>query len=1010
MTIPWQVSLSILAVLSFLAPNIVHVQYGAAEAGDTIRVNVSVDGGPPSSEAIMPDISADGRYVAFVSPASNLVPEDTDQEAVGGYHVFVRDLQTSTTRQISVTSDGQDGNGDSWAPSISGDGRFIAFRSAATNLVLDDTNERHDAFVFDQQTGAIERIESRGNPVISDDGRFVAIHGYRNDYQGAYLFDRASDTVERVDLSNDGTLPSGELFSSVPRALSSDGRYVAFTSDASELMTGSPDSPLFEHVFVRDRQDGVTEHVSVSSDGIQYRPHGDVDISSDGQLVVFAARTIPRLPGQSTSYPNIYMRNRDRETTIRVSIAIGNGVSDSWCLTPTISDDGRSVAFASSASNLVSDDDNGRVDVFVRDLLFGVTTRVSVASDGTESNGDSSAPALDANGQSVTFESQATNLVTNDADPAPDVYVHEVHSSPTRHESAQQHFERTWTRTDRPVREGLVSRSWIWGPVALTTTLSEKYLESPGGMREVQYFDKARMEVTNPDTGDPNSAWYVTNGLLVVEMMTGKLQLGDATFEQRAVAEVPVAGDPDDPDGPTYATFAALTEGAANRSGSILIERVDRSGLVTSDPVLLHEAMRVGYYDPITEHNVALPFWEFMNASGLVFEIGAFVEGRLFQDPVYATGRPLTEPYWADVRVAGVSKLVLMQCFERRCLTYTPDNPAEWQVEAGNVGRHYYQWRYGKSPEQPQGTIAFLRITVDEDGDVESTALTVQADGTRERSLGPALDPPQLSPDGTLVLWAAMVDNDAEIVVARSDGSDAHTLTDNSIPDRGPVWSPDGSLIAFERDGVIWVMHADGTDQHPVTKAGDSPKSHPVWSPDGTKIAFWNTFDPIGRYSGISVVSADGTGETSIVGCAGTFTWMPNSLEIIAGPGYYIGCPYTYFIVGVDGSHLGPLEIVLPDGTSFSGPVTFSPDGMLAAFRAREEEAASPAIYVAKSDFSDAYRVAEDRAGDLAWSPDSRWIAFSHYNGLYIASISDSRPVQPVTWSPGMKDRNPMWR
>ena len=364
MTVSWRVFLSILVMLSFLAPNIVHVQDGAAEAGDTIRVNVSVDAGPPNSGAIMPDISADGRYVAFVSPASNLVPEDTDQEGVGGYDVFVRDLQTRITRQISVTSDGQDGNGDSWAPSISGDGRFIAFRSAATNLVPDDTNERHDTFVFDQQTGAIERIESSGNPVISDDGRFVAIHGYRNDYQGAYLFDRASDTVERVDLSNDGTLPSGELFSSVPRALSSDGRYVAFTSDASELMPESPDSPLFEHVFVRDRQDGVTEHISVSSDGIQYRPHGDVEISSGGQFVVFAARAIPRLPGQSTGYPNIYMRDRDRDTTIRVSIAIGNGIPDSWCLTPTISEDGRFVAFASGASNLVPGDDNNRVDVF----------------------------------------------------------------------------------------------------------------------------------------------------------------------------------------------------------------------------------------------------------------------------------------------------------------------------------------------------------------------------------------------------------------------------------------------------------------------------------------------------------------------------------------------------------------------------------------------------------------------------------------------------------------------
>jgi hypothetical protein len=254
-------------------------------------------------------------------------------------------------------------------------------------------------------------------------------------------------------------------------------------------------------------------------------------------------------------------------------------------------------------------------------------------------------------------------------------------------------FTRVWARTDRPVLEGQVSRSWMWGPEPLTQPMTESYAEAPGGRRAVQYYDKARMEITRPD-GDPTSIWFVTNGLLVNELISGQLQVGDTEFESRQPAEVNVAGDPNDPNGPTYATFASLLDTPPLPLGAPVIQRLDRSGNVSDDPSLAAREVTIGYLDDATNHAVATPFWEFMNSSGLIWNGQAFVEAKLFEHPLFATGRPTTEPYWTTVQVGGTPHDVLIQCFERRVLTYTPENPPGWQVEAGNVGRHYREWRY----------------------------------------------------------------------------------------------------------------------------------------------------------------------------------------------------------------------------------------------------------------------------------------------------------------------------
>ncbi len=267
---------------------------------------------------------------------------------------------------------------------------------------------------------------------------------------------------------------------------------------------------------------------------------------------------------------------------------------------------------------------------------------------------------------------------------------------------ANEHFQRTWARTDQPVASSQAVRTWMWGPEAFTAALNEPYQESPGGQRTVQYFDKARMEITQP-AGDTDSIWYITNGLLVVELITGNLQTGDNSFQQKQPASVNVAGDADDSTGPTYATFGNLLAAAPAAVGTPLTNRLSRTGQITNDPALASQGLPVALIDDVTNHGIAAPFWAFMTSSGTIWDGAAYITAPLFENAYFATGRPITEAYWANVKVAGTYQDVLMQCFERRCLTYNPANAPEWRVEAGNVGQHYYAWRY--PPQPPGGTL-----------------------------------------------------------------------------------------------------------------------------------------------------------------------------------------------------------------------------------------------------------------------------------------------------------------
>ena len=255
-------------------------------------------------------------------------------------------------------------------------------------------------------------------------------------------------------------------------------------------------------------------------------------------------------------------------------------------------------------------------------------------------------------------------------------------------------FEGVWQRTDALVADGTVSRTWIWGPAPTGPARLEPYAESPDDRRLVIYFDKSRMEITNPD-GDPGSIWHVTNGLLVVELMSGQMQIGDSAFEVRSSAAINVAGDADDPQGVTYDTLAGLRDSPALAEGTLITTVLASDGGTSNDGSLAQQGVRAGPLSVETGHRTASVFWDFMTSQGPVIEGGVTQEANLFQNPYFATGLPITEAYWTTVRVGGTPQQVLLQCFERRCLTYTPSNDAGWQVEAGNVGLHYYAWRYG---------------------------------------------------------------------------------------------------------------------------------------------------------------------------------------------------------------------------------------------------------------------------------------------------------------------------
>lgn len=260
-------------------------------------------------------------------------------------------------------------------------------------------------------------------------------------------------------------------------------------------------------------------------------------------------------------------------------------------------------------------------------------------------------------------------------------------------QSAPTAIAELWSRADGPAARAGNNQAWLWGP-SMRAMTREPYKESPNGYRSVFYFDKARMEITDPNR-DPNSQWYVTVGLLVRDMIAGQIQVGNNSFIKSAPAQIPVTGDiTNNPVSPTFASLASVASVGSNSDANRSPNRVgqDVTSLLQADGTVQTGAVPgssivLSAYDNQSGHNIPKLFQDW-----------------LAKQPVssqYLVGHPLTEPFWVNTMVGGKQKRILMQAFERRVLTYTPDNPAGWQIESGNVGLEYRAWHGMTEPSDP---------------------------------------------------------------------------------------------------------------------------------------------------------------------------------------------------------------------------------------------------------------------------------------------------------------------
>lgn len=406
-----------------------------AAPGDTTRVSIASGGIQSNGASFLPSISADGRYVAFSSDASNLISGDTNGEG----DVFVRDRQTNSITCVSLDPSGAQGNSFSYLPAISANGRYVVFSSDASNLVSGDTNNTGDIFVRDLEVGTTTRVSlasdgTQGdnfsyNPSISADGHYVAfvsdattlVSGDTNNTTDVFVHDLETHTTTRISVDSSGTQANnGSNWTSI----SGDGRYVAFFSSASNLV--SSDTNERTDIFVRDLQMNTTTRVSLNSSGEQgngwsYFP----SISADGRYVAFVSWSDNLVSDDTNGVGDIFIRDTQTDMTTRASLSSdgiqGNDASEY----SAVSADGHYVVFDSHASNLTSGDTNSSKDIFIRDTQTNTTERVSLASNGTQGNAASYSPAISANGDFVVFESDAGNLVDNDTNGVKDVFVRE---------------------------------------------------------------------------------------------------------------------------------------------------------------------------------------------------------------------------------------------------------------------------------------------------------------------------------------------------------------------------------------------------------------------------------------------------------------------------------------------------------------------------------------------------------------------------------------------------------
>lgn len=431
------------ATLFFLLIGVIFA-VNAAQYRTLERVSLKSNGQEANDDSSKPVISSDGRYIAFISKATNL---GGTQEFLFD-DAYLHDRETGATKLISKGLEGAEATGGVLSLSMSADGRFTVFDSSASNLVPDDTNGVADIFLYDAQDDKITRInindqgqqtlQYSASPKISADARFIAFASQATnlvtpDENGniidIFVYDMQEQAFEIVSRTGGGQQADNNSFAA---AISADGRYVAFESDADNLVPGSQSE--FRQIFVYDRVNTLIEVVSVNNNHqlgnkASYTP----SISADGRYVAFHSLASNLVPNDKNNEIDVFVYDRDTDTITRASVndagqeAVG-GPSTNASLSP----DGKRVAFESKANNLVANDLQGYVDIFVRDLNTGKTTRASVNAGGVQGNNHSRHPMLvfDESGSIdatsfIAFSSYASNLVTGDNNGFADIFIAE---------------------------------------------------------------------------------------------------------------------------------------------------------------------------------------------------------------------------------------------------------------------------------------------------------------------------------------------------------------------------------------------------------------------------------------------------------------------------------------------------------------------------------------------------------------------------------------------------------
>ncbi|BFU46961.1 TolB family protein [Krasilnikovia sp. MM14-A1004] len=377
-------------------------------------------------------VSDDGRFTVFSSNATDLVPGDTN----GAWDVFLRDSVADVTTRLSVSSSGEQTTRGSYSgePSMSADGRYVVFISRAPNLVADDTNDAYDVFLRDTVAGTTTRVslpETGGQagtessrPAISADGRFVAFESWAPLVAGdtdtrpdVYLRDLTTGRTVLVSESFDGSPLQDDGYGFDNLSVTSGGRYIAFDSGATNLVAGDTNGKTDS--FVRDLQTGTTVRTSVSGSGAQADASSyGTSISADGRYVAFTSLAKNLVPGVTEGRYQAYVRDLVEGTTTLASVRDGVAYDDDFTEFARISADGRHVAF-----QVYSAKDPHPLGIFIRDLDAQTTRRVTLTPAGGYPNGESWGGRFSRNGKHLVFKSEASDLVDGDTNNAKDIFV-----------------------------------------------------------------------------------------------------------------------------------------------------------------------------------------------------------------------------------------------------------------------------------------------------------------------------------------------------------------------------------------------------------------------------------------------------------------------------------------------------------------------------------------------------------------------------------------------------------